>query len=422
MGGWVLGVPGSRLAPDCRGMGSRRCAAPVDLRCTASGGGCVEDDPRYRRIDFSREMAHNVRVELARNLALGEARMDVALAALQIAAEDDAIVSLSSVPFPIQSFLARIERLASDVGARLKGQHGSTPVPVDITLPLMEKIFYAEQRFKVPPFLRSNIPDRSIVAHPGVWENAAYAYLHELLIRRVGIPATVAILYHDVMRRLLLEGVVDFVIGMDMREFSDIPQPKIMPGLTRELVVRDNGTVLNTCNPDALREMLRYLKRSFWPFAWDASLGADGGFRSALSAALNPGADAHLEIISRAAKHRLDRGISTSPGAGDIRRALAASERLVMLCHGDQQERRDLAILLYHCGEMSRAMVELSAYCGTGAFEDETSTDKTALKQLLSRLKSHSITGERAQLTTIENVLAMPPPQFDASQRVPLSW
>ena len=50
-----------------------------------------------------------------------------------------------------------------------------------------------------------------------MWEDAKYAYMNELLIRKIGIPALVAILYHDLMRRLLIDGVVDFVVGMDMR-------------------------------------------------------------------------------------------------------------------------------------------------------------------------------------------------------------
>lgn len=43
------------------------------------------------------------------------AGMNLAEAALQVAAEDDALVSHSSVQLPVQSFLNRISRLANDV-------------------------------------------------------------------------------------------------------------------------------------------------------------------------------------------------------------------------------------------------------------------------------------------------------------------
>ncbi len=41
--------------------------------------------------------------------------------------------------------------------------------------------------------------------------------------------------------------------------------------------------------------------------------------------------DPWLQAISRVAEHRLARGIWTSPGAGDLRRALAAAQRLAIL-------------------------------------------------------------------------------------------
>lgn len=53
-----------------------------------------------------------------------------------------------------------------------------------------------------------------------------------------------------------------------------------------------------------------------------------GGFQGAALAALEGESDATSEAISRFAKYRLERGIFTSTEAGDIRRALLASERL----------------------------------------------------------------------------------------------
>ena len=106
--------------------------------------------------------------------------------------------------------------------------------------------------------------------------------------------------------------------------------------------------MLNTCTSEALVETLRFLKRAYWPFAWDSF---SGGFRGAASAYLDGAGSAEMEAIARTAAHRLDRGIWTSPGAGDLRRALAAAERLVLL-RGDEEPdlRRDLSVLYLHCG------------------------------------------------------------------------
>ena len=53
--------------------------------------------------------------------------------------------------------------------------------------------------------------------NPGVWEDAREGYLNELLVRRVGHPAALAILLADIMRRLLQLGAVDFAVCMDCR-------------------------------------------------------------------------------------------------------------------------------------------------------------------------------------------------------------
>lgn len=46
-----------------------------------------------------------------------------------------------------------------------------------------------------------------------------------------------------------------------------------LTGLSRETAITVDGTVLNTCSSDALVEMLRFLKRSFWPFPWETPAG-----------------------------------------------------------------------------------------------------------------------------------------------------
>ena len=72
--------------------------------------------------------------------------------------------------------------------------------------------------------------------------------------------------------------MVDGLLG----SFCRLPTASALPGLSREMVTRADGTVLNTCSTDALVEMLRFLKRAYWPFGWQSGRGPlAGGFISA---------------------------------------------------------------------------------------------------------------------------------------------
>ena len=46
------------------------------------------------------------------------------------------------------------------------------------------------------------------------------------------------------------------------------------PGLSRSAVTRPDGSVLNTCPALVLAEILRFLKRCYWPFAWTTAPAA----------------------------------------------------------------------------------------------------------------------------------------------------
>ncbi len=43
------------------------------------------------------------------------------------------------------------------------------------------------------------------------------------------------------------------------------------------MVTRPDGSLLNTCSSDVLAEMLRFLKRAYWPFPWQSGGGGAGG-------------------------------------------------------------------------------------------------------------------------------------------------
>ena len=57
---------------------------------------------------------------------------------------------------------------------------------------------FNERQFRGPTYGRSNVPFNSMLDHPGIWENASQAYLHEVLIRKKGIAATLAIIFAQV--------------------------------------------------------------------------------------------------------------------------------------------------------------------------------------------------------------------------------
>ena len=65
-----------------------------------------------------------------------------------------------------------------------------------------QRLFGDRQGFRVPMYGRSNVPENYILDHAGVWENCNHGYLHEVLIKKEGIAATLAIIYTQVRGHL----------------------------------------------------------------------------------------------------------------------------------------------------------------------------------------------------------------------------
>lgn len=79
------------------------------------------------------------------------------------------------------------------------------------------------------------------------------------------------------------------------RDFNSLPAAQPLPNLTlKQLLLRpaqpgdaSSSQLLNTCSSEALVEMLRHLKRAYWPWPWDTNIdcfdrggvGSTGGFR-----------------------------------------------------------------------------------------------------------------------------------------------
>ena len=146
--------------------------------------------------------------------------------------------------------------------------------------------------------------------------------------------------------------------------------------------------------------------------------------------------------MARAAEHRLRRGIWTSPGAGDIRRATSACERLVLLadaaatsaeqrsaaasqpCAGAEVapwERRDLAVLYALRGDLVPAKVELEAYCTSAHFRACALADRALVERLQELLRPVEVpAGARA--LSVASVLETRPPDPAELAPLPLPW
>jgi hypothetical protein len=344
----------------------------------------AEDNPCYIREDMSAAHSREARKAFLAAISQGEGAMNLAEAALQIAAEDDALVSHSSVKFPVASFRQRLQRLAEElIRVVIPSLHESNASNQQILDAILD-FLYTQQKFTPPNTGRSALLGAAIkVDAPGIWENPRVALLNEVLITKRGIPAALAIVLSDLLRRLLIAGAIDFVARVECTGMSERPTVTLIDGITREMAlgnmttgkdtsIDEESIVLNMCTVDVLAECLSYLKRAYWPFPWD---GLTGGFRGAASAFLDGAESAEAEAIARTARHRLERGIWTSPGAGDLRRALAAAERLVILQGDDApEERRDLAVLYCHAGMLQEAKVELKAYAAAQALNSSSSS------------------------------------------------
>jgi hypothetical protein len=285
-----------------------------------------------------------------------------------------------------------------------------------------------------PWWPRSALSPRRRYDHPGTAEQPRRAYLHEALTRKRGThPSVLAILLADVHARLLLRGATRRAAVVDNSgggRWTGAPTARPSRALTLRAALsgggggggeargraeeekedEDEGTawpLAAFASFDPLLESLRHLKRAYWPFLWDTNADGDdgdqksgdnqagggkggapspssspprkishGGFGGAAKAALGVDEDAALRVVSAAAKHRLERGIFTSPGAGDLRRCLAACERIVLVLDARTRtasdarrhaadlalERRDLGALLLHAGRFDEAAAELGAY------------------------------------------------------------
>ncbi|KAI4339100.1 hypothetical protein MLD38_024075 [Melastoma candidum] len=296
---------------------------------------------RAARGDFCAQIGRLSNIERGTSISINRA-VDLARTALYVAAEDDSVVSHSSVPLPVDAFIDRLDDLSMGYCSHFESAYLSAPQKF---LNSVEDYLYAKKGFH-----RSNAR--------GLLEPRAL-YLHSVLTHRSGSATMLSLLYSEILKMLRLWGIVNFDAeiffphdleslprGYDKRKGKEVDQQHV---LTSEAL---------------LHQMLTDLKTAFWPFQSNRS---ESLFLRAANAAncgdqSGIGESSAFQLAStKAAHHRLERGIWTGVRLGDMRRALAACERLILL-DVDPRESRDYAILLYHCGFYEQALQHLSSY------------------------------------------------------------
>lgn len=315
---------------------------------------------RAARDGFSLQIQNMSDIERETSICVNKS-VDLGKTALYIAAEDDSLISHSSVPLPVDAFLERLDHLSTDYCPHYSSSIGSSP---DTLLESIEKYLYNVKGFR-----------RTAASHPP-GPNAFY--LHSVLTQRCGSAVILTLIYSEVLKMLQLWGVIDFDV--------EIYYPHDRLGLPRayeKKKTKESDQLHIMTSESLLVEILRNLKETNWPFqhghtkslflgAADAANYTDSGFQHA---------------SAKAAQHRLNRGVWTSVLFGDMRRALSACERLIIL-GANWEDLRDYAVLLYHCGLYEDAVRYFKLYKESKQTSSSSNNpaEDDALEKLIVRL------------------------------------
>ncbi|KAL8227814.1 hypothetical protein R6Q57_015398 [Mikania cordata] len=296
--------------------------------------------------------------------------VDLGKTALYIAAEDDSLISHSSVPLPIDAFIGRLYNLSMGFCSRYSSSFTSSP---DIFLECLERYMYVDKGFR-----RTNSSNQL--------EQRAF-YLHSVLTHRVGSMSMLSLIYSEILKMLRVWGLLKFDVEVSSSNDS-YGSPR---GYLKHMATESDQQHIVTTEI-LLLKILRDLKDAFWPFQLDQSKSpflraAEAAHCSDRLANVNKSG---MELASaKAARHRLERGVWTSVRFGDIRRALSACERLIIL-EANSTELRDYGVLLYHCGLYKESLQYLKLYQDTEKVKQSpdlfTKMEEEAVEKLIIRL------------------------------------
>ncbi|KNA06473.1 hypothetical protein SOVF_180690, partial [Spinacia oleracea] len=128
--------------------------------------------------------------------------------ALYIAAEDDALMSHSSVPLPVDAFLERLDNLSTSYCPHYRSSLASSPEDL---LDSVERYLYITKGFR----------RTTAGSNPSTKDY----YLHSVLAQRCGSVAILSLIYSEVLKMLQLWGVINFDVEIyHPRDISSLPR------------------------------------------------------------------------------------------------------------------------------------------------------------------------------------------------------
>ncbi|KAK9157398.1 hypothetical protein Scep_003972 [Stephania cephalantha] len=290
-------------------------ALPLVLHDALDASGLDTKHVRAAREGFRSQIGRLGAVERDTSISVNRT-IDLAKTALYIAAEDDSLISHSSVPLPVDAFVDRLDDLSmgfcSHYGASVAS---SSP---EAFLGALERFLYQDKVclfvFWNRHYVLSNQGFRR--AKVSSLSDPRALYLHSVLTHRSGSAVMLSLIYAELLKMLRLWSLLSF----DVEIYCPHDLVSLPRGYNKKKSrVSDQSHILTT---QAL-----LVKRA----------------------------------SAKAAQHRLERGVWTSVRLGDMRRALSACERLIQM-EFDLDELRDYSILLYHCGFYEESMQYMKAY------------------------------------------------------------
>ncbi|KAL3599616.1 hypothetical protein D5086_007534 [Populus alba] len=329
----------------CRGGGSE-LPPPVTpdfkfaLHDALDSSGVDTTHAREARQNFMSQIKGLSRIEREVSISINR-RVDLAKIAIYISAEDFALMSQSSLPLPVDPFIERLFDLTMEFCRSGKVLRASPEALLDS----LYKFLYVKKDFR-----RSNVISR-LEPHP--------LYLHAVLTYQSGSAYMLALIYSEILKVLRFWSLLDF----DCEIFFPHDRYGLPRGYHKQKSAESDHPHILTVQT-LLEEILKNVKEAFWPFQHDQNKSL---FLRAVHAVLctdrsNVVEESAFQLESAKSSHRrLDRGTLTSLHLGDLRLALSACERLVLL-EFDPKELRDYSVLLYHCGLYEQSLHYLKLY------------------------------------------------------------
>ncbi|KAL6989751.1 hypothetical protein U1Q18_015502 [Sarracenia purpurea var. burkii] len=359
---------------------SRRCSAVVCrselgaakglkfvLHDALDASGIDTTHARVAREGFCSQIQKLSNIERETSISINRG-VDLGKTVLYIAAEDDSIISHSSVPLPVDAFLERLDDHSLQFCSQYSSSFRSSP---DKIIECLERYLYVDKGFR-----RTNATNQS---------EQRSLYLPSVLTHRLGSATMLSVVYSEILKMLRLWGLLDF----DVEIFFPSDPYSLPRGYHKQKSKESDQPHIMT-SQSLLMVTLRDLKNAFWPFQLDNTRSLF--LRAAHAANCYDGSNNVEEsgfglASAKAAQHRLERGVWTGVRFGDMRRALSACERLIVL-ETDPKELRDYSVLLYHCGFYEESLHFLRYYqdAKKQASDSLSDLEEDAVEKLMIRL------------------------------------